>query len=223
MSQPADGNATLLSSIGSFIFDPVSMIITVFGLIVVGVMFFAFRWMYRRYKLILDTPVANAALVGYYVKFAGVVARHNEVDMPIKNKKCEFYRLKIIGKWSVKAKSPSSGMTEITKQLYYESNNKFLLKNGTTRIFVEFENDKDIETSKYETKVVKGDAKDIAQKYNATYPKAKKYEYILNYLLENDEITVYGKLSKKGDDLIITDTYSSSHPFMLKRGNRVDK
>ena len=222
LSSPSDDNSSNLVVDTVYYFSDIG---NVFIFLAVGLVLFLISWfvsaIYKRYKIITNTPYANEALVGYYVKFSGKIAPYNYKKTPIKEKECEFFRFKIIGKWSVKAKSPGTGMQQLTKLLYMKSSEKFLVKNGDMEIFVEFENDKDIESSTYETKHLEGSKKTEISKHIELNPKYTSYQYIINYLVRGEAVTIYGKLTKRGDEYIITDTYDTDYPFEIKRGNHL--
>lgn len=222
LSAPKDDNSTSFATDVFYYFTDID---NVFIFLIVGLVFFLIIWfistIYKRYKIITNTPYANEALVGYYVKFSGKVAPYNYASTPIKAKKCEFFRLKIIGKWSIKAKSPGKGMQQLTKLLYMKSAERFLVKNGDMEIFVEFQNEKDIKSSTYKMKTIKGSDKTEISKHIDLNPKYSSYQYIINHLVRGDMVTIYGRLAKKGEEYIITDTYDTNYPFKIERGDKL--
>lgn len=195
---------------------------TILIFVVLGSLLFFLVWFfYDRYQREKGTPYANEALVGYYVKFSGKVAPYNYAVTPIKEKKCEFFRFKIIGERSVKAKKPSKGIHKITKLLSMQTTERFLVKNEDMKIFVELKNDKDIKSTSYKMKTIEGLSLTEIRKFIDPDPKYTLGRYIINYLVRSDIVTIHGKLIKRGEEYIITDTYDTNYPFKIERGDQL--
>lgn len=169
-------------------------------------------------KEIKNIPDYHPKLLGVYVKLKGIVVTENKELTPLSNVNCAFYNFKVKGMREVKRTKPNSGYETVSEVLNKEDSEEFELLHHGAKIKIKFMN-KDRSTKVQFNIHHKTNS---SKKANPKYPSKAKftsYEYHENYIKEDEELTIYGRLIEEAGETIITNTYSDRLPFMLFLGD----
>lgn len=178
----------------------------------------------KKDKIFANTPLFNEALAGYYVKFKGVVVSPNQYDIYFFQTNYAFYRLNVDGHNQVKLKKPSKGYKTVTTSIFSTISHGFFVNNQNQNIFVEVENPKNNSTSilNIHEKSLKSDSLlknfDFKVEPNRQY---KGYIYSGDYLKKGETVTIYGRLIKKDNRFVLTETYNQTIPLMIHLGDSI--
>ena len=211
---------TMDNFINIFFDNSIEMLLVIFELfLLILYQSYKFYKVYKLSKRLYQTPFYNRALEGIYVKFIGKVAKLNQLKTPIFNTKCEFYHFVIKGVLQVKRKKPHKSYKFVTKTLNQEISSEFLLQNNTQEIYVKPDKKNLKNSTKYKIRDESKRTTTALKKEFIFDKKYKKYLYRSLFLQEGDIVTVYGRLIKKDNKFIITDTYNKKLPFIIFRGD----
>jgi len=166
---------------------------------------------HKYYKNFQNIPNLHLPLEGMFIKIKGKVTTQNTLRTPLSKRPCSFYQLRATGEYSVKRKSPSNGYETIRKQLSVEQATDKILIDKKNQIFIEIEKEKAV-ILKIKEKLA--EHKKALSTY-PSHPKVTNYLYKESYLMEGDEVVVFGRLLKKDYGYVITHTHSNKLPFMI--------
>jgi len=166
---------------------------------------------HKYYKNFQNIPNLHLPLEGMFIKIKGKVTAQNSLTTPLSKRPCAFYQLRATGEYYVKRRSPSKGYETIRKQLSVEQATDKILIDKKNQIFIEIEKDKAV-ILKIKEKLA--EHKKALSSY-PSHPKVTNYLYKESYLMEGDEVVVFGRLLKKDYGYVITHTHSIKLPFMI--------
>jgi hypothetical protein len=184
---------------------------------------------YKKYKRFSATPYFNEALVGLYVKFMGKVVSSNRFKRPRTQKEAAFYQFHVLGYRKIKRKKPESGYHEVPTNLYSESSGEFILQDEKSKqkVSVALDIPKLEKASMIDIKEEKLESKTLLDGYEYENGKLSKnyirFEYTSNYLKQYNSVTVYGRVIKKNDRYIITNSYNKDMPLRIELGDQLSK
>jgi len=183
---------------------------------------------YNQYQKFSATPYANEALAGCYVKFMGKVVSQDRHKRPHTQQDAAFYQFHVLGYRKIKRKKPQSGFHEFPTNLYSESSGEFVLQDrNNQRVTVALDIPKlekssiiNIRKETYKSQTLLDGYHYDQSKLNRNY---NYYNYTSNYLKQHSVVSVYGRLVKKDNGYIITNTYRKAMPLRIELGDQLSK